>query len=319
SFLQKFPRFLRNHKKWLLPFLPVAPETFDLRDFDLVISSSGAWSKGIITRLNTIHVAYIHSPMRFVWDYNSAKYLKENKKSKFGFCVQPFLNYLRIWDKQAADRPDYIIANSQYTQKRIAKYYRKDSEVVYPPTQNFQFSNVKINYDSGNSKFFLIVSRLSPYKRVDLAVRVFNKLNLPLVVIGDGEQKKYLQKIAKENVKILGWKDDADVAKYYQNARAFIFPAVDDFGMTMVEANSFGVPVIAYRKGGALDIVREGENGEFFDIQSAESLISCVKKFIEKEDEYNKEVIVKSAERFSKEMFKKEFNRYLNKIYVYRK
>jgi glycosyltransferase involved in cell wall biosynthesis len=306
SFLQKFPRFLRNHKRWLLPFLPVAPETFDLRDFDLVISSSGAWSKGIITRLNTIHIAYIHSPMRFVWDYNSAKYLKENKKSKFGFCVQPFLNYLRIWDKQAADRPDYIIANSKYTQKRIAKYYRRESEVVYPPTQNFQsISNESINtrYQIQDARYFLIVSRLSPYKRVDLAVKVFNKLNLPLVVIGDGEQKEYLQKIAKSNVKILGWKDDDEVARYLQEARAFVFPAVDDFGLTIIEAISVGVPVVAYREGGALEIIKEGENGEFFNEQTAESLTGGVGRFIENEKKYNKEIIKQSVEKFSKEIF----------------
>ncbi len=340
SFLQKFPRFLRNHKKWLLPFLPVAPETFDLRDFDLVISSSGAWSKGIITRLNTIHIAYIHSPMRFVWDYNSAKYLKENKKSKFGFCVQPFLNYLRIWDKQAADRPDYIIANSKYTQKRIAKYYRREAEVIYPPVQqpllpsgegarradegsqdeeeisdnsknspqNNEPPSVSLRHlppkgGEENSSYFLIVSRLSPYKRTDLAVKVFNKLNLPLVVIGDGEQKEYLQKIAKSNVKILGWKDDDEVARYLQEARAFVFPAVDDFGLTMIEAISVGVPVVAYREGGALEIIKEGENGEFFNEQTAESLAGGVGRFIENEKKYNKEIIKQSVEKFSKEIF----------------
>jgi glycosyltransferase involved in cell wall biosynthesis len=355
SFLQKFPRFLRRRKKWLLPFLPVAPETFDLRDFDLVISSSGAWSKGIVTRLNTIHISYLHSPMRFAWDYNSAKYLKENKKGILGFCVHPFLNYLRLWDYQAADRPDFLIANSEYTRKRIAKYYRREAEVIYPPVQpllpsgegarradegsqdeeeisdnsknspqNNEPPSVSLRHlppkgGEENSSYFLIVSRLSPYKRTDLAVRAFNELGLPLVVIGEGSQKKYLQKIAKENIKILGWKDDADVAKYYQNARAFVFPVVDDFGIAIIEAMSVGVPVIAYRRGGALEIVKEGENGEFFDAQSAESLIFCVKKFVEKEDGYNREMIAKSVERFSKERFMKEFDEYLNKIYVYRK
>lgn len=331
SFLQKFPRFLRRRKKWLLPFLPVAPETFDLRDFDLVISSSGAWSKGIVTRLNTVHISYLHSPMRFVWDYNSAKYLRENKKGMFGFCVHPFLNYLRLWDYQAADRPDFLIANSEYTKKRIAKYYRRESEVICPPVNVQGVKDVQIVQSDQEERFeqvkrynkkddrtiersFLIVSRLSPYKKVDLVVEAFNKLGLPLVVIGEGSQKKYLQKIAKENVKILGWKDDADVAKYYQNARAFVFPVVDDFGIAIIEAASSGVPVIAYRRGGALEIVKEGESGEFFDAQSAESLISCVKKFIEKEDGYNKEMVAKSVEKFSKERFKKEFGEYLTKI-----
>lgn len=145
SFLQKFPRFLRKRYQYLLPFFPVAVETFDLRDFDLVISSSSAWGKGIVTKLNTIHIAYIHSPMRFVWDWNE-KYLSEDRKEKFKFLVRPFLSYLRIWDKMASERPDFLIANSKYTQSRINKYYRRNSTIIYPPAACMNYESGIMNY-----------------------------------------------------------------------------------------------------------------------------------------------------------------------------
>ena len=310
SFLQKFPKFLRNRRRFLLPFMPAAPETFDLREYDLVISSSGAWSKGIITKLNTIHIAYIHSPMRFVWDYNE-RYVNEIGKKKIRFFVRAILNYIRVWDRQAADRPDYLIANSEYTRERIKKYYRRNSRVIYPPVKKIQIPNPKFQilnkFQIPNSKFFLVVSRLSAYKKVRLAVEAFNKLGLPLIVVGEGEQEKKLKKIAKENVKILGWQSDEKLAEYYASARAFIFPCEDDFGLTMVEAMSYGVPVIAFQKGGAKEIIQEGINGEFFSAQTPEVLADGVRRFMKNENKYNKEIIKKSAEKFSEERFKDSF------------
>jgi len=314
SFLQKFPKFLRKRKKWLLPFFMVAPETFDLRNFDLVISSSGAWSKGIVTRLNTQHIAYIHSPMRFVWDY-SEQYLKDNRKEKFGFCIRPLLNYVRVWDRLAADRPDHMISNSKYTQKRVQKYYGRESVVIYPPVE---MSSV-ISQQSSDDRllmtdYFLVVSRLSPYKKVDVVVEAFNKLGLPLIVIGEGSQKEYLQKIANDNVKILGWKSDEEVAKYYAQARAFVFAGVDDFGMAPVEAMTHGVPVLAVRKGGVLEIVEEGKTGEFFDVAIAEVIADGVRRFMENEKNYDKQDIIDKAKEFSKERFVKEMGEYINHI-----
>jgi len=300
SFLQKFPKFLKNRKRCLVPFMPTVPETFDLREFDLVISSSGAWSKGIITRLNTTHIAYLHSPMRFAWDY-SEKYFEDIKK-KNGFCKRLFLNYLRIWDYQSAQRPDMLIANSEYTRSRIKKYYRRESEVVYPPA-------VLSKQGDHKNKYFLVVSRLSAYKKVDLVVEAFNKIKLPLIVIGEGEQKKYLRKISDKNIKILGWKSDEDLRKYYQNARALIFPTVDDFGITMAEAMSFGVPVIAIRKGGAKEIVEEGVTGEFFDAQTPEVFSDGVRRFMENEKKYNSDTIKQGAEKFTENKFIKNIKR----------
>jgi len=328
SFLQKFPKFLRKRHRYLLPFFPTAPETFDLRDFDLVISSSGAWSKGIVTKLNTIHFSYLHSPMRYAWDY-SGKYTEEIGKNKLNFIIRPLLNYIRIWDRQAADRPDYLIANSVYTKKRIKKYYRRDSKVIYPPAfdsvrgvqnvENVESDNDnKLNKQSGKTsatierKHFLVVSRLLPYKKVDLVVEAFNKLNLPLVIIGEGEQEKRLKSMAKNNIRFLGWQDRKTIQKYYSEARAFIFPAEDDFGITIVEAMSWGTPVIAYRGGGAKEIIEEGFSGEFFDAQTPEVLADGVRRFIERDGNYDEDYIKEKAKEFSKERFKRELVEYID-------
>ncbi|MDD5464224.1 MAG: glycosyltransferase [Candidatus Moranbacteria bacterium] len=325
SYLQKFPKFLKKRYQWLLPFFPVIPETFDLRDFDLVISSSGAWSKGIVTKLDTVHIAYLHSPMRFVWDYNE-KYLKERRKEKFGFFFKFVFNYLRVWDRLAAERPDHLIANSIYTQKRIEKYYRRESVVIYPgvstchsgldpESRGAQWQSEILKQVQDDKKgYFLVVSRLSAYKKVDLVVEAFNKLGLPLVVIGTGAQEKHLKKIAKENVKILGWQNDSTVSQYYQNAEAFIFPTEDDFGIAPVEAMLAGVPVIAYRKGGAQETVQEGITGEFFDAQTPEVLADGVRRFLDNKDKYDKDVIKKRGGEFSRERFQTEFSQFVRKI-----
>jgi glycosyltransferase involved in cell wall biosynthesis len=315
SFLQKFPGFMRRRYKWLLPFMPTAPETFDLRDFDLVISSSGAWSKGIVTRLNTIHISYLHSPMRYAWDMNE-EYLHDQKRSKsVNFIARLVLNYVRLWDKLAADRPDYLVANSKYTQERINKYYGKSSQVIYPPIVNhFNLSTQNRKRKIKYSNYFLIVSRLVPYKKIDAVIEAFNKLSLPLLIIGEGGQKKYLKSIAGETVKILGWRSDQILAEYYRNARAFIFPAVDDFGIAPVEAMSFGVPVLAIRKGGIIETVDEGQTGEFFNAATPEVIADCIRRFMEKEKEYSRQNIADSAKKFSKDKFIKNFRDYISKI-----
>ena len=313
SFLQKFPRFLRRRPKWLLPFLPVAPETFDLREFDLVISSSGAWSKGLVTRLNTIHIAYIHSPMRFIWDY-SDKYLKDERHEKLGFLVRPFLSYLRLWDKLAADRPEHLIANSKYTRDRIAKYYRRESEIIFPPVDIAPRRDEAMPRLYDGDKYFLIVSRLSAYKKIDKAIEAFNQLGLPLVVVGIGKQEKYLKSIAKSNIKFLGFVSDEKMPEIYAKARAFIFPGVDDFGIAPAEATAYGIPVLAVGRGGVQEIVEEGKTGEFFANATPEALAETVKKFVEKEGSYDRECISKSVERFSKERFVREMEEYIKNV-----
>ncbi len=310
SFLQKWPSFLRKRYHYFLPLLPTVPETFNLREYDLIISSSGAWSKGIITRLNTIHLAYIHSPMRFIWDYNE-KYLKEEHKNKWSFFLRPVLSYLRLWDRLAADRPDYLIANSYYTQQRIKKYYRRESQIIYPPV----FSTQKnLNISVKQEDYFLIVSRLSAYKKIDKVVEAFNKNGLTLVIVGEGKEKKGLKAKAKKNIKFTGWVDEDKLAKIYSQARAFIFSGVDDFGMAPVEALHYGVPVLALEKGGAKEFLEAGKTGEFFQFSTAEAINEAVEKFKQKEKEYDKEYIKKSVEKFNQNRFEEEIISLVKKI-----
>jgi len=316
SFLQKFPKILKRHLKYALPLLPTAPETFNLRDFDLVISSSGAWSKGVIVKPKTIHICYCHSPMRFAWDWNE-KYLAEQRVGGIReFFARIFLNYVRMWDKAASDRPDFFIANSIYTQARIKKYYARESEVVYPPVEMKVEVEPPYGGSTSMSGFFLIVSRLSPYKKVEVAVEAMNKLNLPLLVIGEGERKymKYLKSIAGSKTKFLGWKSDEETKKYFAGCRAFIFPGEDDFGIAPVEAMNFGKPVIALRKGGAMETVIEGETGEFFDEPAIEVLADAVRRFQENEKNYDSAKIRAQAEKFSKEKFVDNIQKTISKM-----
>lgn len=314
SFLQKFPKFLRRRYRWLLPFFAVAPESFDLREFDLVISSSGAWSKGIVTKLKTIHVAYVHSPMRFAWDYNE-RYLQEARKGKrAGFFVRAVLSYLRLWDRLAADRPDFLVANSKYTSQRIKKYYKRDSRVVYPPVFLGKESE-KIVEGEKKRKYFITVSRLTENKRIDAIIKAFNKLELPLIIVGEGKEEKYLRSIAEKNITFLGWKSDEELASLYSESRAFIFASLDDFGMAPVEAMQFGVPVIALREGGALETLEEGKAGEFFAASVPEVIADGVRRFSEQEEKYNREYIISQGKSFSKERFKKELLEVLREFF----
>ncbi|MEA2113121.1 MAG: glycosyltransferase [Patescibacteria group bacterium] len=353
SFLQRFPKFWRKRQKYLLPFIPIAAETIDLRDFDLVISSSNSFIKGIITRPQTIHICYCHSPMNFSWD-RYYKYIKEQKKGFLvGAAIKIIMHYIRMWDRAASNRVDYFIANSKTTARRIKKYYGREARVIYPPAcipiimseakqscgdnnkiaasqtprndtllslrakrsnpgeeSEIAASQTPHNDGGRDDGFFLIISQLTPYKRIDLAVEAFNKLGLPLVIIGEGPDYKRLKKIAHSNVKLLGWQPDKTTEEYLKNCRAFIFPGEDDFGIAPVEAMSFGKPVLAYRKGGATETVIEGVTGEFFDEPAVEVLADGVRRLLINLDRYSPLVIRKRAEKFSRERFEtaiKEF------------
>ena len=313
SFLQKAPGFLRKRKKYLLPLMPTAVEALNLREYDLVISSSSAFSKGIVIKPKTTHICYMHGPMRYVWDWNR-EYLEDQRlRGKRKLFTRLFLNYLRTWDRASADRPDYIIANSQYTAQRIEKYYRRSSKVIYPP--------VKINdiSTSGeNSGYFLSVGRLSPYKRFDLIVDAFLKLNLPLVIVGKGQQynelKKRINDYGKSQVRLAGWQPREKLIKLYQSARAFVFAAEDDFGIAPAEAMAAGKPVIALRRGGVIETVKEGITGEFFNEPRMEVLADGIRRFMEKEKTYKSGEIRKQAEKFSKDKFKKEIIEYIESV-----
>jgi glycosyltransferase involved in cell wall biosynthesis len=310
SFLQKAPRFLTKRYRFLFPLMPTAIETFNLRDFDVVISSSSAFAKGIVVKPKTKHFCYMHTPMRYVWDW-SYEYLEEQKlKGKTKLFTRFLLSYLRMWDRASAERVDKFIANSKYTAQRIEKYYRKEAEVIYPPVEVKKFHPQEKHDD-----YFLTVGRLSPYKRTKLIAEVFVKLKLPLVIVGEGKEKEELEKIAKEheNIKVLGFVEDKELIKLYENARAFVAASEDDFNITVVEAMAAGKPTIVLRKGGTAETVIEGKTGEFFDVPQLEILADGVRRFIANEKKYDYLEIRKHAEKFSKEIFKQKMLEFVRK------
>lgn len=313
SILQKLPRWIRRRYRWLLPFFASAVEVFDLREFDLVISSSGAWTKGVVTKLRTKHIAYIHSPMRFVWDYNE-RYLPA--RWGMSLCRRLLLGYLRVWDRMAADRPDILLANSQYTQERITKYYRRESTVVYPPVTLGERVDREAFRDENlvGKKYFLVVSRLTQSKNISLVVEAFRKLQFPLIIIGEGYDEKKLRKSLKsDNVTFLGRRSDEDLQRYMANAQALIFPAEDDFGMVAVEAMQMGTPVIALGKGGALETVEEGRTGILFEEAESVLVADAVRRFLE-HPQWDRRDIRERAMHFSRDRFRKDIMMALEKL-----
>ena len=297
----------KKHFKWFLPIMPLAWEQIDFSSYDIVLSSCSAFCKGLLTPPNTMHVSYCHSPTRYLWS-DAQSYVAELNQPKIVKLFLPILlNRLRQWDFQAAQRVDYFIANSEFVAKRIKKYYRRDSKVIYPPVNVNKYT---VSDKVGN--YYVVVSRLRPYKRVDLAVDAFNQLGLPLVVVGGGEEYDKLKNRAKDNIKFVGEVSDEEKNRILGGSKAFIFPQEEDFGISPVEAMACGKPVIAYRSGGALETVVENKTGVFFDEQHWESLVEAVLKFENEKHQYSATEIRQWAERFSSEVFKKELNDYVN-------
>lgn len=302
SFLQKIPFANTNHE-FLAPLMPLAFESFSFDEYDLVISVTSESAKGIITKPETKHICYCLTPTRYLW----SGYDEYFKNPLLRVVSLPFVSYLRKWDKIAASRPDHFIAISTEVKKRIKKYYNLDSTVIFPPLFDLP-KNVK----SEKGDYFLVVSRLVSYKRVDLAIKACQELGVSLKIVGSGSEENSLKNMAKGNIEFLGDLTDETLSSYYKNCRALIFPALEDFGLVIAEAQSFGKPVIAYRGGGALDIIVEGQTGEFFDKQDVESLKRVLDKF--DEGRYNSELCVKNSQRFSFERFEKELLGFLKNI-----
>lgn len=314
SFLQKIP-FVKSYHR-IFPFLmPIAIEQFDLSNYDVVLSDTTSFAKGVITRPETLHICYCHTPTRYAWD-DSHKYIEEFGMPRIVKKLVPFfMNYIRLWDREAALRVDKFICNSQFVAKRIKKYYNRDAEVICPPVDTKMFCLAK---DNNKESYFLMVGRLQAYKRFDIAVQAFNKLGRPLKIVGDGPERKKLEKMAKKNIEFLGELYSEDLKRCYQSCRAFILPQEEDFGLIAVEAMACGKPVIAYRGGGALESIKEGETGIFFDEQTPESLMKAVKEF--KPKNFNPQKIRKHALKFSKEKFKKKIKEFVEKSWKeYRK
>lgn len=312
SFLQKIP-FIKKHHRIFPPLMPIAVEKFNLSDYDLVISDSAAFGKGVITNSKTLHICYCHTPTRYAWD-DSHKYVKEFSMSKLAKIFVPiFMNYLRLWDKEAARRVDKFICNSKFVEQRIKKYYKQDAEVIHPPvdTEFFAPSNEPVQ------DYYLMVGRLLPYKRFDIAIEAFNKLELPLKIIGKGPEMKKLKKMANWNIEFLGELAGEKLKEYYQNCQALIFPQEEDFGIVALEAMSCGKPIIAYRGGGALESVLEGKTGIFFNEQNTDSLVEAVKEFclLASESKFNFAFIRNHAIKFDKEIFKKKIKDFIDKTW----
>ncbi|MEO1590166.1 MAG: glycosyltransferase family 4 protein [Cyanobacteria bacterium J06632_22] len=299
SFIQRLP-FARRHFRQYLPLMPLAIEQFDLSAYDVVLSSNHAVAKGVLTGPDQVHISYVHTPIRYAWDLQ-AQYLQQAglNRGLRGALTRGILHYLRLWDQSSAPRVDRFIANSRFIARRLWKTYRRPAQVIYPPVDIDRFQ-----WQCPREDFYLVVSRFVPYKRVDLIVAAFGRLGLPLVVIGDGPLRSQLQ--GADNIQCLGHQPDAVVTDYLQRCKAFVFAAEEDFGITVVEAQAAGAPVIAYGRGGACETVSP-KTGLLFSEQTVDALVQAVKCFESKSCQFNSAEIRKNAERFSMDRFQTEF------------
>ncbi|HHL39847.1 MAG TPA: glycosyltransferase family 4 protein [Deltaproteobacteria bacterium] len=301
SWMQRLPGVLRHFKKYVMLY----PRVFDslmLDGYDIIVSSSSAFGKGATKAdPSTFHVCYCHTPMRFVWDYES--YVEREGMGPLTRAVLPrFIEGLRRWDLATKDRPDRYVANSSKTRERIARFYGRHSTVIFPPVETSKFTP-----SAGAGDYYLIVSRLNSYKSIDLAVEAFNTLGLPLKVVGDGPYAPALRAMAARNVEFPGPCGDDELARWYAGCRALVFPGEEDFGIAPLEANAAGRPVIAFRGGGALDTVKEGVSGIFFDERTPESIADAVRRFEEGAMDVDPAAIRAHALRFDSRVFKERF------------
>ena len=297
SLLQDIPGALRLYK--MLYFLmPVGMDYLDLSEFDLVLSSSCGWSKSAPQREGALHLSYVHSPARFLWFWAN-EYINTLRAGPLTrLAVRATIPALRDWDRRTAMRPQHLACNSETTRMRIREAWGREAEVIHPPCDTHKF------VPGGEVEdYFLAVCTLNPYKRVDVAIEAFNRLGLPLVVVGDGPELEPLRERAAPNVTLVGKVPDEEIANYYARCRAFIMPQEEDFGIAPLEAQACGRPVIAYRAGGALETVVEGETGIFFNAQQPEALVEAVKRF--RDDDFSAEACRLQAERFSTAVFKR--------------
>lgn len=303
SFLQHLP-FSRKRHRFFPPLMPLAIEQFDFTKYDIVLSDSSSYAKGIITRPETLHICYMHTPMRYAWD-DCQKYTQD-----FGFpalikkLVPFFMSPIRLWDRASVDRVDYFLANSQFVAKRIKKYYGKEVSIIHPPV------NVGHFYIAEKIQpYFLMVGRLIAYKRHDIAIEAFNRLGLPLKIIGRGPEFERLKKMAGPNIEFLGRVSEEELPKYYAECRGFVFPQEEDFGIVAIEALASGRPLISYRGGDIVEHMEEGKMGVFFDEQTPEAIVRAMEVF--EKHQYDSVYIRGKALAFDKERFKVTIQSYV--------
>jgi len=301
TFLAKLPG-VKKYYEWYLPLMPIATEKHELGDFDIVLSSTSGFAKGIITNPETLHICYCHTPPRFLWA-GTHKYLSD---LRYNFIIKGILSgilhRMRTWDTLSTNRVDHFIANSKTVKNRIRKYYRRESETIHPPVNTDRF------YISPHTKnYFVAGGRLVPYKRIDLAIKAFNRLGWNLKIFGTGPEEKYLKKIAKKNIEFLGLISEEEKTKLLSESRGFINPQYEDFGIISVEAMASGRPVIAYHKGGANETVVNNKTGLFFYKQSWEALLDALLTF--EKYQWDKQEIREHSKKFNKQNFKEKIKR----------
>ncbi|OGF50843.1 MAG: hypothetical protein A2231_04095 [Candidatus Firestonebacteria bacterium RIFOXYA2_FULL_40_8] len=330
SFMQKLP-FVEKKYRYYLFLMPYAVERFNLKGYDLVISSSHCVAKGVKPEKNTIHICYCYTPMRYIWDLFNDYF----GPGKTAFPVRVVMTlarpFLQRWDVNSSKRVDYFIAISKYIADRIKRTYGRASEVIYPPVDTIKYkleirksasaekeakfekeedSKPEKKEKTTNEKFYLMVSAFAPYKRIDIAVSAFNRLGYTLKIIGSGQEEERLKKISKSNIEYLGWQSDEVIRQHYLECKALIFPGEEDFGIVPVEAMACGKPVIAFGQGGALETVIDGKTGVVFYPQSEEALVAAINKA--KTMNFEEKIIREQAEKFSLDRFKKEMTEYIN-------
>jgi len=310
SSIQSFPFAKKKYRNYL-PFFPRAIEEFDLSEYDVILSSSHAVAKGILTHSNQLHISYVHTPIRYAWDLYH-QYLRESglKKGFKGKLAKYFLHKIRMWDMSTINRVDYYIANSHYIARRIKKVYGKESTVIYPPVDVEKFKLCE-----NKEEFYLTASRMVPYKKIDLIVETFSKTNKKLLVIGTGPDMEKIKAKANSNIEFLGFTPDDILLDHMQRAKAFVFAAEEDFGIVPVEAQACGTPVICLGKGGTKETVVDGVTGIHFEEQTLESLLNGIQKFENNSENFNAQEIRKHALKFSKERFEKEIEAFVNEKY----
>jgi glycosyltransferase involved in cell wall biosynthesis len=302
SFIQKLP-FLNKKYRFYLPLFPMAVELFDLQEYDFIISSSHCVAKGAIPRPDALHVCYVHSPMRYAWNQYSSYFSPEMLGFFSRRIIPPIIHRLRIWDESSSHRVDHFISNAKAVADRIFKYYRRPAEIIYPPVDTEFFEPGEVEED-----YFLIVSALVPYKRIEVAIETFNRTGQHLKIVGQGPDYKKIKKHAKSNIEFLGSISSEDLLQTYQKSRALVMPGEEDFGINSLESQACGVPVVAYGRGGAKETVRPGETGLLYGEPSCEGLSAALDKF--KDMTFNKTIIRANAIKFSRDTFKKKIFSY---------
>jgi glycosyltransferase involved in cell wall biosynthesis len=315
SFIQKIPGAKKRYRN-LLPLMPLAIEQFDLSKYDLVLSSSHAVAKGVLTGPDQIHISYVHSPIRYAWDLQH-QYLKESglDSGPKGLLTKWLLHKIRLWDYRTSNGVDHFVSNSKFISKRIKKVYGRDSQVLYPPVDVS-----RVEFKENKEDFFITASRMVPYKKIDLIVEAFTKMpDKKLVVIGDGPDFNKIKSKAGANVELLGYQSSETLIDFMQRAKAFVFAAEEDFGITPVEAQACGTPVIALGKGGALETVKgygisKNPTGVFFTKQEISDIVSAVNKFENIKTEINLSDCRKNAISFSEEVFRENLKKVVKEI-----